>query len=56
MSCRGALKAGKTLNREEMEHLISECLELDLLFACPHGRPITLLLPKEEVERRFLRR
>ncbi len=56
MACRGAVKAHHSLGREEIEHLVQECLELDLLFTCPHGRPITLVLPKEEVERRFLRR
>jgi DNA mismatch repair protein MutL len=56
MACRGAVKAHHNLAREEIEHLVQECLELDLLFTCPHGRPITLVLPKEEVERRFLRR
>ncbi|MBI2881088.1 MAG: DNA mismatch repair endonuclease MutL [Candidatus Tectomicrobia bacterium] len=56
MACRGAVKAGHRLRREEIERLVEECLELDLLFTCPHGRPIALVLPKEEVERRFLRR
>lgn len=56
MACRGAVKARHPLKKEEIEHLVKECLELDLLFTCPHGRPITLVLPKEEVERRFLRR
>ncbi len=56
MACRGAVKARNPLEKEEIEHLVKECLELDLLFTCPHGRPITLILPKEEVERRFLRR
>ena len=56
MACRGAVKARDPLEKEEIEHLVRECLELDLLFTCPHGRPITLVLPKEEVERRFLRR
>ena len=56
MACRGAVKAGRRMSNEEIEHLVSECLELDILFTCPHGRPITLVLPKEEVERRFLRR
>ena len=56
MACRGAVKAHHRMSNEEIEHLVSECLELDILFTCPHGRPITLVLPKEEVERRFLRR
>ena len=56
MACRGAMKAGRALDAREISHLVKECLELDLLFTCPHGRPITLVLPKEEVERRFLRR
>ncbi|MDP6619443.1 MAG: hypothetical protein QGG90_08420 [Nitrospinota bacterium] len=56
MACRGAVKARHRMSNEEIEHLVSECLELDILFTCPHGRPITLVLPKEEVERRFLRR
>ncbi|MFQ5914050.1 MAG: DNA mismatch repair endonuclease MutL [Nitrospinota bacterium] len=56
MACRGAVKAGDGMKREEIERLVKECLELDLLFTCPHGRPITLVLPREEMERRFLRR
>ncbi len=56
MACRGAVKAHHRMSNEEIEHLVNECLELDILFTCPHGRPITLVLPKEEVERRFLRR
>jgi len=55
MSCRNAIKAGEPLRYEEMEILIERLHEIGK-YTCPHGRPIILKLPLEELEKKFKRR
>ncbi len=55
MSCRNAIKAGEPLNIEEMNLLIDELFKVGK-FTCPHGRPIIVKLPLEELEKKFKRR
>lgn len=55
-ACRGAIKAGDRLSREETQALLGQLFESRMPFACPHGRPTMIRLSWEEIERRFLRR
>ena len=55
-SCRSAIKAGDTLLPEEQAQLLSDLLSVEHFRICPHGRPSMIKIPKEELERRFLRK
>lgn len=56
LACRSAVKANRRLSGPEVEAL---CRDLDALpgaFTCPHGRPLTIVISREELEKRFKRR
>lgn len=55
MSCKGAIKAGEYLKFEEMEKLINKLHEIGK-YSCPHGRPIILRMPYEEMDKKFGRK
>ena len=52
-ACRAAIKAGQTLDADEMRQLIVRLLSATLPAHDVHGRPSLVQLPKEELERRF---
>jgi DNA mismatch repair protein MutL len=52
-ACRAAIKAGQTLDADEMRQLIVRLLSASLPAHDVHGRPSMVQLPKEELERRF---
>ncbi len=52
-ACRAAIKAGQTLDADEMRQLIVRLLTATLPAHDVHGRPSMVQLPKEELERRF---
>ena len=54
-SCRRSIKAGDKISIREAEVLISELLELDDPFTCPHGRPTIIILNDKYVEELFQR-
>lgn len=54
-SCKMAVKAGDPLNMPEMKRLIEDLARTENPYLCPHGRPITLTLTWEELEKRFKR-
>jgi DNA mismatch repair protein MutL len=54
-SCKMAVKAGDPLSLPEMERLIVDLAATDNPYMCPHGRPITLTLSKDELFRKFKR-
>lgn len=55
-SCRSAIKSGDKLSREEMRSLLDQLAGCDLPFTCPHGRPTTIEITPEELEKRFRRK
>jgi DNA mismatch repair protein MutL len=56
-ACRGAIKFGQKLNMPEMEALISEMNEIKhLQYSCPHGRPTTVTITFDELEKEFKRK
>lgn len=55
-ACVCAIKAGDYLDLPQMQSLLDALLQVWSPAACPHGRPIFIILSKEEVERRFHRR
>ncbi len=56
LSCRAAIKVNHPLTREEQLRLLHDLAATSDPYRCPHGRPIVLTLPQEEMERRLGRR
>jgi DNA mismatch repair protein MutL len=54
-SCKMAVKAGDKLGHAEMERLLQDLAETENPYLCPHGRPITVVMPKADLMRRFKR-
>ena len=56
MSCKAAIKAGDKLSETELADIIALRNTTDRAASCPHGRPTTVRLTIEELERLFDRR
>jgi len=56
LSCHGVVRAGRSLSLEEMQALLKSLDEADYPLTCPHGRPISVRISYEELERMFGRR
>jgi DNA mismatch repair protein MutL len=54
--CRHAVKANDPLGYLEVEKLISDLLECDLPYCCPHGRPTMIQISLGELEKKFGRK
>jgi DNA mismatch repair protein MutL len=54
--CRHAVKANDSLGYLEVEKLISDLLECDLPYCCPHGRPTMIQISLTELEKKFGRK
>ena len=53
LACRAAIKAGQVLSERQMKQLLEELAQAGNPFACPHGRPIVIEVPRTELARRF---
>lgn len=51
MACRTAVKAGQPLSQEKMRYLLREWRRTTNPSLCPHGRPITIRIPRGDIER-----
>lgn len=54
IACKSSIKAGKVSTNEEIKFLIKELINLKLS-NCPHGRPIYIVIKKNEIYKKFLR-
>jgi DNA mismatch repair protein MutL len=54
--CRHAVKANDPLKYLEVEKLITDLLECDLPYCCPHGRPTMIQISHSELEKKFGRK
>jgi DNA mismatch repair protein MutL len=54
-ACKMAVKAGDPLSHAEMEKLIVDLATTENPYMCPHGRPITITLGRDELLRKFKR-
>ncbi|MEA2553586.1 MAG: mismatch repair protein MutL [Fimbriimonadaceae bacterium] len=54
-ACKMAVKSGDPLSHAEMEKLIVDLASTENPYLCPHGRPITLTLSRDELFRKFKR-
>ena len=55
IACKAAIKANHSLSIREMEQLVENVLALEDINTCPHGRPITIVMTKKELEKKFKR-
>lgn len=49
VACKAAVKANMVLTEQEVHSLIKKLLELQNPYTCPHGRPTTIKLNKDEL-------
>ncbi len=56
MSCKAAVKAGDPLTAEEIDALIAQKGLVEKSSNCPHGRPTTLRLTINDLEKQFKRK
>ncbi|HDZ12350.1 MAG TPA: hypothetical protein ENH53_09035, partial [Bacteroidetes bacterium] len=54
-ACKSAIKAGDPLTRDGMIALIDGLFATKNPYFCPHGRPVIVTIPLEELDKRFLR-
>jgi DNA mismatch repair protein MutL len=55
MACHGAIRAGQTLSREEMQALLQQLDDAPVSSHCPHGRPVWRLIPYADIRQGFRR-
>ncbi len=55
MSCKAAVKGHDHLSMAEAESLISELLQLENPYHCPHGRPTIVRMSHFELDKKFKR-
>jgi DNA mismatch repair protein MutL len=55
MACHSAVRAGDSLNSDEIAALIAQRDLADDSHHCPHGRPTALLFSKHDLDRQFRR-
>jgi DNA mismatch repair protein MutL len=55
LACRAAIKAGNPLSQPEIDALVRDRHVIGTSHHCPHGRPTSLTLSRQELDRQFRR-
>lgn len=55
ISCKGAIKANKSLSVIEIDALLTQLRNCENPYTCPHGRPTLIKLSNYDIERMFKR-
>ncbi len=55
LACRAAIKAGDVLSQDEVDALVRDRRDVPDAHHCPHGRPTSLVLSRQELDRQFRR-
>lgn len=55
MACKAAVKGNNRLSFAEAKALFEEMLQMEQPYHCPHGRPTTIAMSKQEFEKKFKR-
>ena len=55
LACRAAIKAGDPLSMEEVDALVRDRRMVRESHHCPHGRPTSLVLSRQDLDRQFRR-
>ena len=53
VACRSAIKAGNKNTAQELIDIVNTLRDNPDIRYCPHGRPITIIMKKSEIERQF---
>lgn len=53
VACRAAIKSGDTTSREELIALAKKLEENPEIRYCPHGRPVSIIIKKYDIEKQF---
>ncbi len=53
VACRSAIKAGNKNSAQELMAIVQTLEENPAIRYCPHGRPITIVMKKSDIERQF---
>ncbi|MCX7977706.1 MAG: DNA mismatch repair protein MutL, partial [Bdellovibrionaceae bacterium] len=56
LACHSVIRAGQALSVPEMESLLEQMDEFPLSSFCPHGRPVSVEIPFDRLERDFGRK
>lgn len=54
-ACKAAIKAGDVLNKYEITYILKHVVDGSVM-TCPHGRPITTIISKTDLEKMFKRK
>ena len=54
-ACRGAIKAGAAMTREQMENLVAQLYRTKNPHTCPHGRPTVVTFSRTDLDKLFKR-
>ena len=54
IACKAAIKAGPSSQPEELEQLAKRVMSGEIKY-CPHGRPVSVTLTKQELDKYFKR-
>lgn len=55
MACKAAVKGNQMMSVPEAERLIEQMLAMEQPYHCPHGRPTTIAVSRQEFEKKFKR-
>jgi DNA mismatch repair protein MutL len=55
IACRGAVKAGVLLTRDQQRRLLAQLARTKTPWTCPHGRPTVIAFSKQKLDRMFRR-
>lgn len=55
MACKAAVKGNNRLSFAEADQLFTQMLQADEPYHCPHGRPTTISMSRQEFEKKFKR-
>ena len=55
LACHTAVRANQRLEPREIAALLSDLARTGNPGACPHGRPTSITIDRDEIERRFKR-
>jgi DNA mismatch repair protein MutL len=53
LACRNSVKAHDALSLAEMSELLRKLGKVSNPYSCPHGRPLLIPFPRQELEKRF---